>query len=281
MLLAQISDTHVQLPGGELDRYYDTAGHLARAVAHLNALSPPPEGVLLTGDTVDAGAPAEYARLREILAPLRAPLFVIPGNHDEREAMRAAFGADAYLPAEGFLQYVVEDWPLRLIGLDTVVPGEPGGRLCEARLRWLDARLAEAPTRPTVLFLHHPPFHTGMTLMDRMGLREPEGLARVVARHAQVRHVLAGHLHRPIVTAFAGTLASTCPSTAHQVALDLPPNAGLGVVMEPPAATLLHYDEHADTLVHHLSYIGARPRHVLHDGREWRLHEEPPPGFRG
>ncbi|MGE0860490.1 MAG: phosphodiesterase [Gammaproteobacteria bacterium] len=281
MLLAQISDTHVQLPGGELDRHYDTAGHLARAVAHLNALDPAPDAVLLTGDTVDAGAPAEYARLRETLAPLRAPLFVIPGNHDEREAMRAAFGADGYLPAEGFLQYVVEDWPLRLIGLDTVVAGEPGGQLCEARLLWLDARLAEAPTRPTVLFLHHPPFRTGMTFMDGMGFREPKGLERVVATHPQVRHVLAGHLHRPIVTAFAGTLASTCPSTAHQVALDLPPHTGFSVVMEPPAVTLLFYDEQADTLVHHLSYVGARPRHVLHDGRQWRLHGTPPVGFRG
>ncbi len=280
MLLAQISDTHVQLPGGELDRHYDTAGHLARAVAHLNALDPQPDVVLLTGDTVDAGAPAEYARLREILAPLRAPLFVIPGNHDEREALRAAFGVDGYLPAEGFLQYVVEDWPLRLIGLDTVMPGEPGGQLCEARLRWLDARLAEPPTRPTVLFLHHPPFRTGITLMDRMGLREPEALARVVARHAQVRHVLAGHLHRPIVSAFAGTIASTCPSTAHQLALDLPPVSGLSVVMEPPAVTLLYYDEQADTLVHHHSYIGERPRHVLHDGQAWQLHKAPPAGFR-
>jgi len=280
MLIAQISDTHVQEPGGQLDRSYDTAGHLERAVRHLNALEPRPDVVLLTGDTVDAGGVGEYARLRDILAALRVPLFVIPGNHDSREEMRRAFARDGYLPRTGFLNYTVEDWPVRLIGLDTLVAGEPGGHLCDERLAWLDARLKEVPDRPTVIFMHHPPFRTGLTFMDSMGLLGMDALARVVAPHRQVRQLVSGHMHRAIVTGFAGTVASVCPSTAHQAALDLPPVPGLRVVMEPPAATLLWWEESSGTLAHHLSYINARPHHTIHDGTDWCADAEPPPDFR-
>lgn len=279
MLIAQISDTHVQLPGGLLDRNYDTAGNLERAVRHLNACTPQPDVVLLTGDAVDAGSPAEYGRLREILAALKAPLFVIPGNHDARDAMRRAFSDGGYLPDEGFLQYTVEDWPVRLIGLDTHIPGEHGGRLCESRLAWLAMRLREARDRPTVIFMHHPPFRTGLTVMDSMGFGGADALALLVSSHPQVHQIVSGHIHRPIVTRFGGTVASVCPSTAQQAALDLRPEPYLAVVMEPPAATLLWWDSAAGSLVHHLSVIGERPAHVLYDGSQWVLDNPLPPGF--
>ena len=280
MLIAQISDTHVQLPGGLLDRNYDTAGNLERAVRHLNALTPQLDVVLLTGDTVDAGSPSEYGRLREILSALKAPLYVIPGNHDERQAMRSAFSDGRYLPHEGFLQYTVEDWPVRLIGLDTLIPGEHGGRLCETRMQWLAARLLEAPARPTVIFMHHPPFRTGLTVMDAMGFDGANALARLVKSHPQVRQLVCGHIHRPIVTSFGGTIASVCPSTAQQAALDLRPDPFLAVVMEPPAATVLWWDAASDSIVHHLSQIGERPAHVLFDGTQWLMDTPVPPGFR-
>ena len=279
MLIAQISDTHVQLPGGLLDRNYDTAGNLDRAVRHLNACTPRPDVVLLTGDAVDAGSPDEYGRLREILSALKAPLFVIPGNHDERDAMRRAFSDDGYLPDEGFLQYTVEDWPVRLIALDTLIPGEHGGRLCETRIQWLAARLEEAHERPTVIFMHHPPFRTGLAVMDAMGFEGAEALARLVRSHPQVRQIVCGHIHRPIVTSFGGTIASVCPSTAQQAALDLRPDPFLAVVMEPPAATLLWWDAASGSIVHHLSQIGERPAHVLYDGSQWVMDNPLPPGF--
>jgi 3',5'-cyclic AMP phosphodiesterase CpdA len=279
MLIAQITDTHISLAGSVLDRNYDTAGHLERAVQHLNALTPRPDVVLLTGDTVDVGAPAEYARLREILSALRPPLYVIPGNHDDREAMRRAFAVEGYLPRKGFLQYTVDDWPVRLVGLDTHVLGESGGTLCEERIAWLAARLAEMPERPTVVFMHHPPFRTGLALMDSIGLRGAEELNRVVSAHKQVRQIISGHIHRPIATVFAGTLATVSPSTAHQAALDLARAPRLAAVMEPPATTLLYWDEESGELVHHLSYIGERPVHVLYDGTQWLLDTPAPPGF--
>src|SRR6266550_639034 len=114
MLIAQISDMHVKAEGKLLFRRIDTAGFLERAVAHVNALDPRPDIVLATGDLVDGGKPEEYAHLRRMLAPLAMPLYMIPGNHDARDALREAFPEHAYLPPTGFLQYTIENLPVRL-----------------------------------------------------------------------------------------------------------------------------------------------------------------------
>jgi len=272
MLIAQISDTHI-VPRGKLFRCpvqgaapdaervsveFDTAAYLARAVAALNALAPRPDIAVLTGDTVDRGEPEEYAHLRELLAPLAMPLYVIPGNHDAREALRAAFAADGYLPADGFIQYVVEEHPVRLVALDTLVPGEHRGALCAERLAWLDAVLGAQPSRPTVVLMHHPPFATGITYMDNYGLENAAGLAEVLSRYPQVERVLCGHLHRAIDRRFAGTVAGTAPSTAHQVRLNLVPDARLSFNFEPPGFQLHRWD--GAGIVTHTVPIGDWPR---------------------
>lgn len=264
MLLAQITDLHVTVPGGLLDTQYHTAERLERAVEHLLGLNPRPDAVVITGDLVDAGGEAEYARLVALLAPLPMPVYVVPGNHDERENMRAAFGPRGYLPERGFLCYEAEVGRVRLLALDTNIPGSPGGRLCPERLGWLDARLAEQPDRPTIVFQHHPPFATGIAMMDGMGLDGRDGLRDVVARHPHVERVLCGHVHRSITRRFGGTIASTCPSTAHQVQLDLrDEGGGLAVIAEPPACALHRWSEDLG-LVSHLSFIGDYgPPHVV------------------
>jgi 3',5'-cyclic-AMP phosphodiesterase len=281
MLIAQITDTHISTPGSVNDRYFRTPEHLERAVTHLNRLAPRPDVVLATGDLVERGEPAEYARLRSIVDGLAMPLYVIPGNHDARGPLARAFADRGYLPQDGgFLHYAVEQWPVRLIGLDTQVPGQPGGRLCAERLHWLDARLGEAPARPTVIFMHHPPFVTGMQAMDAMGLEGKDDLAGVVRRHPQVERVVCGHVHRPMTRRFAGTVATTCPATAHQLALDLPPARRLAVVMEPPACLLHLWLEAEASLVSHVSVIGdERPPFTVFDGERWLRDTAPPAAF--
>jgi 3',5'-cyclic-AMP phosphodiesterase len=255
VIIAQISDMHVTAEGRLAYRRVDTAGHLERAVRHLLALSPRPDAVLATGDLVDAAAPDEYARLRALLAPLPMPVYLVPGNHDDRAALAAAFPDHRYLPRTGFQHYVVDDYAVRLVVLDTVVPGEGGGMMCDARLSWLDARLREAPARPTMVVMHHPPFRTGIAFMDSLGLANADGLAAVIERHPQVERIVCGHLHRPIQRRWAGTVVQTAPSTAHQVDLNLHPDQPSGFVMEPPAC-LLHVWTEALGLVTHTSYIG-------------------------
>ena len=258
MLIAQITDTHIMAPGKLLVDVVDTASALVRAVSALNQLDPSPDIVVLTGDLVERGEPEEYAHLRLLLAPLRIPVFAIPGNHDAREPMREAFIEDGYLPRRGFLNYVIEDYPLRVIGLDTLVPGEAGGLLCADRLRWIEDVLAGAPARPTVVLMHHPPFVTGLARMDRAGLSGSAAFAEIVRRHLEIERILCGHLHRAIESRFAGTIAGTAPSTAHQIALDLRPDARLSFTLEP-AGYQLHYWREGLGLATHTATIGDWP----------------------
>jgi len=256
MIIAQISDTHVRPPGQLAYGRVDTATLLARAVDRILAMSPRPDVVLATGDLVDAGQAEEYRHLRALLAPLPMPVYLIAGNHDERGALAREFGDHAYLPRDGrFLHYVLEEYPLRLIGLDTLIPGEVRGAMCEERCAWLAERLAEAPQRPTMLFMHHAPFVTGIEQMDHYGLDGIERMGAVVSRHAQVERIVCGHLHRPIQVRWCGTVVMTAPSTAHQVMLNLEPGAPLAFAMEPPAF-LLHVWREGLGLVTHTSYVG-------------------------
>ena len=256
MLIAQISDTHIKPEGRLAYRRVDTALLLARCLEHLQRLTPMPDVVLVTGDLVDAGLDEEYLRLRRLLSSLPMPVYVIPGNHDAREPLRRVFGDDGYLPRSGeFLQYVVDRHPVRLVGLDTLVPGQGGGRLGPDRLAWLDARLSEAPGRPTLVFMHHPPFATGLHGMDVQALEDGAALGAVIRRHPQVERVTCGHVHRPIHARWCGTVVTTAPSSAHQVLLDLRQPGTLAWVMEPPAC-LLHLWRDDVGLVTHLTHIG-------------------------
>jgi 3',5'-cyclic-AMP phosphodiesterase len=259
MVIAQISDMHIRRPGQLAYRRVDTAWFLARCVEQLVKMTPRPDLVLATGDLVDIGEREEYRHLRELLAPLPMPVHLIPGNHDRREPLLAEFADHAYLPrGDPFLHYALEDHPLRLIGLDTLVPGTGSGLMCEARLAWLAARLAEAPTRPTMIFMHHAPFVTGIDHMDRLGLEGAEAMGAIIERHPQVERVVCGHLHRPIVARWHGTLVMTSPSTAHQVVLDLEEDGPPAFAMEPPAF-LLHLWSEKTGLLTHTSYIGDFP----------------------
>src|SRR4051812_2821532 len=124
MLIAQISDIHVRPQGVLYKGVVDSNRMFADAIAHLNALDPRPDMVLITGDLVDEGDPAEYAALRPLLAPLELPYRLIPGNHDSRSAFRRAFADHGYLPpGDGPTHYTIEDYPVRVIALDTTVPG--------------------------------------------------------------------------------------------------------------------------------------------------------------
>jgi 3',5'-cyclic AMP phosphodiesterase CpdA len=258
MLIVQITDTHITRPGTLLMGIVDTAAALERAVSALNRLDPPPDLALLTGDLVENGEAEEYFYLRELVAPLRMPLFVIPGNHDAREPMREAFIGDGYLPGQGSLNYVIEDYPLRIIALDTLVPGEGGGTLGADQLRWLDQMLAAAPARASLIMMHHPPFPTGIHRMDLAGLSDSIAFAEIVRQYPNIERILCGHLHRAIETRIAGTVAGTAPSTAHQVVLDLRPEARLSFAFEPPGYQL-HYWRPEAGLVTHTAQIGDWP----------------------
>ena len=214
--------------------------------------------MLVTGDITDFGRAEEYQQAGFLLNQLNMPYFVIPGNHDLPDAMRREFTDHDYLPTEGFLQYVLEDYALRMIGLDTQVVGEPYGLMCETRLDWLEQQLQAETERPTLLFMHHPPFLTGIEHMDVQNCRNGEALGRLVEQHTQIKYILCGHVHRQIELAWHGTMASIGPSPVHSVALDLNPGGPSAFRLEPRSIKLLYWD--GTHLIGHLSFIGE------HDG---------------
>ncbi len=261
-LVAHITDLHIKAGGKLSYRRVDTAGALRQCIDTLLALPQRPDIAVVTGDLVDFGSEDEYRFLRGILDSLPISVRLMPGNHDSRGALRRAFAdhADhAYLFAAGDadapVHYRIDAGPLTLIAFDCTVPGHSGGRVDPDALPWLESALAAAPQRPTLLMLHHPPFHTGIGHMDQQGLENAALLEAVVRRHPQVERVLCGHLHRHITRRFGGTIAMTAPGPAHQVALDLDPQAASRFRMEPPGM-LLHWWHPVHGLVTHAVAIG-------------------------
>ena len=258
MNIVQITDLHVVARGCLWYRRVPTNAQLAQAVAHINSLDPRPDAVIASGDLTEHGRAEEYELLREILAELIPPVFVIPGNHDRREILLKAFAGESYMPSPDapFVNYAIDRFQLRLIGLDTTVPEHHHGLMCEARLRWLDDTLSARPDSPTLIFMHHPPFRTGVQWMDASGLHGGRMMEVVVRQHRQVVRVACGHIHRPIHVAWGGTIASAAPSTCHQVLLNLTGRDGFEMTMEPRAVQLHVWDD-SYGLISHLSYVPA------------------------
>ena len=212
-LLAQLSDPHIGA-----DWFDDqSVPRLAAAVESVRAVRPQPDAVLLSGDIADHATDEEYEQVRELLAPLGAPVHVLAGNHDDRRALHRHFGVPG-VDGEPVC-YSVDLGPLRLVVLDTTIPGEDPGALGAEQLEWLDAELAAAPEQLTLVAMHHPPLVTGAPGWDRLGLAEPGRLAlgEVVERHAQVRRLACGHLHRTMGGELAGRGVVVAPSTYVQM----------------------------------------------------------------
>jgi 3',5'-cyclic-AMP phosphodiesterase len=211
-----------------------------RACQVAAAFAPRPDVVIITGDLTECGLEAEYGNLVAILArTLKMPVYVIPGNHDRRANLRTAL---SHLPGvtsdPEYVQYAVEDHAVRLVMLDTLVPGASHGLLSADQLAWLDQTLSAQPSKPTLVGMHHPPFITGLPHMDKIALLNQQKFTAVIARHRQVQRIVCGHHHRPIIGQCAHAVVSISPSVAHQVELTFNPADSGAFIFEPPAFQL-------------------------------------------
>ncbi len=246
MLIAQITDVHLGFDPVNPEEY--NRQRLDAALNVLRGLEPRPDLLLVTGDIANDGDDAlSYRRWREAIADLPFPVWPLMGNHDSRGPFRDQFPEIS--DADGFIQYAIEDHDLRILVLDTLEVGRHGGGFCETRAAWLAARLDEAPGRPTLIALHHPPIDTGIAWLtenpDSAWIGRLRGL---IEGRTNIVAMIAGHVHRTIVTTWAGTSLIVCSSTAPQVALDLDPidpehpdNRPM-IVAEPPVYALHWWD---------------------------------------
>lgn len=219
MKLVHVTDTHL-VPPGESLYGLDPADRLARVVARINRDHADADLCVLTGDLADAGAPAAYGALREILAGLRVSWRLLLGNHDRRDAFAVAF-PEVERDPRGYVQSVLDGPAGRLIFLDTLVTGHGHGALDDGRLDWLAARLGEASDRPVLLFAHHPLAPIGMRHFEPISLVDPGPVASVLAEHGDVRHVFCGHVHVDAAGSWHGVPFSASRGTAHHIAPSL------------------------------------------------------------
>ena len=217
MLIAQITDTHIK-PRGRLayGNVLDSSSCLKNVVKHCNEFNPTIDLVFVTGDLTDSGQLEEYEEFNKILGDLKIPWFVIPGNHDNKQILMNFFDEHEYLPRnQKFCNYVIDKYPFVLIGLDTTVSGENYGEFCNERLRWLDINLKRYSSKPTLLFMHHPPFVTGIDGMDNQNLKNSSRFFEILRSYPQVKHIACGHVHRASETVIDGVGISIAPNDAH------------------------------------------------------------------
>jgi 3',5'-cyclic-AMP phosphodiesterase len=253
ILIAQVTDTHIVDPASGRGAIVDHVDRLAEAIERINAEDPPVDLVVLTGDLTDGGGESENRLLIDLLDAFERPVVGVPGNHDRRETF-----PDRLLPGgrpeHGHLSWVLDDHPVRVVGLDTTEPGHHGGVFDGERRDWLEQVLAAEPDRPTMVVMHHPPFATGIEWMDREGYPGAD-LRAVLDDHRQVGRVVCGHLHRPVLTSFDHALVTVAPATVHQVACDLRPRSDPQLVLDPAGYQLHRWSE--GLWVTHTRYIAT------------------------
>jgi len=197
VIIAQISDTHIALDTPDAAR---RLADFAAVVDDINALDPAPDLIVHTGDIVHNGRAEEYAEACRILQCAKAPVYVIPGNKDDRAQLRTAFAADGYLdPGSEFIQYAVEGHSVRLVMLDTVSSRSNKGDFCARRLEDLDRLIGADPAQPVAVFLHHPPFEV-LVGPERMHFESAEAMSALrdgLLRSGRVTAIFCGHVHRP------------------------------------------------------------------------------------
>lgn len=220
MLIAQVTDVHIGFDPNNDDELNQ---HRFRAILTALEQGPnQPDLLLLTGDLTDRGDVQSYQRLQDMIADCPFPCLPLLGNHDVRAAFHQIFSG--YDDGQGFVQYAYDAGDVRLIIIDTLEEGRHGGAFCEARAAWLDARLGEAPDKPTYIAMHHPPLECGIDWMNT-DPAEPwvRRFSAAIEKYPQVKGLICGHLHRSVTAAWQGKTVAICSSSAPQVSADFRP----------------------------------------------------------
>jgi len=255
MLIAQISDTHIANIGEKTYGIAPMDSNLVECVEHINQLEPKPDLVLVTGDICYSGSVSEARYAKQLLDELNYPYYIIGGNHDERKNLISVFGGGA-IPANdnGFINYVIEGHEVRLIAMDSVDEGKSGGKICQQRATWLSEKLDEEKSKPTIIFIHHPPTNFGVLETDVDGFENVELLAKIVVKNNNIERIICGHIHLQAFVKWQGTIVSTAPCMGMRLLLDLTMKKPSQFILEDPAYQL-HYFSPEKSLITHTVHV--------------------------
>jgi Icc protein len=252
--LVHLSDTHL-VGAGLLYGQLDAEARLHQILEELLASKAPVDALVFTGDLADRGEPQAYARLRALVDPVAAELGAqviwVMGNHDDRANARETLLPE--VPGTDAVDYVYHLGGLRVITVDTSVPGHHHGEIDEAQLQWLAAQLATPAPHGTILAMHHPPIPCVQELSVLVELREQARLARVL-QGSDVRSILAGHLHYSTSATFAGIPVSVVAATCYTQDLNAPVGSQRGRD-GAQSSNLVHV--YPETIVHSVVPIGS------------------------
>jgi Icc protein len=211
--LVWLSDPHFSAEGDVLG--HDPRVRLRAAVSHINAHHSDAAFCVISGDMVNRGTVADYAALAEILETLKIPYFPMVGNHDDRQLLRQHLAVPGDSMAE-FVQYSLPAEDALIVNLDTQKTGFDAGEFCEKRLRWLDDTLSGAHDLPVIIFMHHPPMPLGLPMQDTENMEQGARFLDLLQKHACVRYLCIGHVHRPVTGTVRGIPFATMRSVLYQ-----------------------------------------------------------------
>lgn len=255
--ILHLSDTHLLAGDGPLYGSVDSESRLRQLFDELEASGARPEAVVFTGDLADKGEAGAYAKLRAIIEPaaarLGAEVIWVMGNHDDRGTFRKELLGQ--LPTSNPVDRVHDINGLRIIALDSTVPGFHYGSVADSQLDWLAEELSTKAPHGTIIAMHHPPVPTVLDLSVLVELRDQSELAEVI-RGSDVRSIIAGHLHYSTTATFAGVPVSVASATCYTQDLNVPVGGSRGRD-GAQAFNLIHvYDE---TVMHSVVPIGEFP----------------------
>lgn len=214
MIIAQISDTHIALDTPDADR---RIRDFETTIADINALDPAPDLIVHTGDIVHNGRQDEYNQSVATLANATAPVYVMAGNKDDRANLREAFSSSGYLsPDCDFIDYAIDDFPVRLLALDTKSSDSNKGDFCRERVRRLIGMIDAEMTKPIAVFTHHPPFEV-LVGPEPINFETQEimyELRQALQHSGRVIAVFSGHVHRGTAGHVENIPATVMPSIA-------------------------------------------------------------------
>ncbi len=254
MKLLHITDVHLVISGQKLCGL-DPEKRFMACLQDINTHHSDADLCVITGDLTDQGEITVYRLLQQCLVELSVPYRLVIGNHDLRANYLEVFD-DAGVDSNGFIQSSMETNAGMFLFLDTKQDGTHEGAYCGLRRSWLEKQLIEAGDTPVYLFMHHPPFQTGLPCLDRIGLRDAEKLSELVKQYSNIQHIFCGHLHRPIAGSWVNIPITALRGTNHQVSLDFQSFDHLYGNFEPPIygvafiedeSVVIHFHDYQDS----------------------------------